>query len=114
MMMMVPEHWTAHESMSAAKKAFYEYHSCLIEPWDGPASLVEDLTCLLYETLRERQSPLLMVARTTRRRASLGAVLDREPNLCWWANIMVLLDFIANFAHNNPIHYCYLPLAFVG
>jgi glutamate synthase (ferredoxin) len=39
MMMMVPEPWTAHESMSAQKKAFYEYHSCLMEPWDGPASI---------------------------------------------------------------------------
>ncbi len=39
MMMMVPESWTAHESMSAEKKAFYEYHSCLMEPWDGPASI---------------------------------------------------------------------------
>jgi glutamate synthase domain-containing protein 2/glutamate synthase domain-containing protein 1/glutamate synthase domain-containing protein 3 len=39
MMMMVPEAWSAHESMSAEKKAFYEYHSCLMEPWDGPASV---------------------------------------------------------------------------
>jgi glutamate synthase (ferredoxin) len=39
MMMMVPEPWTAHESMSAEKKAFYQYHSCLMEPWDGPASI---------------------------------------------------------------------------
>ena len=39
MMMMIPEPWTAHESMSDAKKAFYEYHSCLMEPWDGPASV---------------------------------------------------------------------------
>jgi glutamate synthase (NADPH/NADH) large chain len=39
MMMMVPEPWNRHESMSAAKKAFYEYHSCLMEPWDGPASI---------------------------------------------------------------------------
>ncbi|MGK7924359.1 MAG: glutamate synthase large subunit, partial [Spirulina sp.] len=38
-MMMIPEPWTAHESMSEAKKAFYEYHSCLMEPWDGPASI---------------------------------------------------------------------------
>jgi glutamate synthase (ferredoxin) len=38
-MMMIPEPWTAHESMSDAKKAFYEYHSCLMEPWDGPASI---------------------------------------------------------------------------
>ncbi|TVQ12973.1 MAG: glutamate synthase large subunit [Leptolyngbya sp. DLM2.Bin27] len=39
MMMMVPEPWTAHESMSAEKKAFYQYHACLMEPWDGPAAI---------------------------------------------------------------------------
>lgn len=39
MMMMIPEPWTAHESMSEERKAFYEYHSCLMEPWDGPASI---------------------------------------------------------------------------
>src|SRR5689334_13440088 len=39
MMMMIPEPWTKHESMSEEKKAFYEYHSCLMEPWDGPASI---------------------------------------------------------------------------
>jgi glutamate synthase (ferredoxin) len=38
-MMMIPEPWAGHESMSAEKKAFYEYHSCLMEPWDGPASI---------------------------------------------------------------------------
>ena len=38
-MMMIPEPWTGHESMSAEKKAFYKYHSCLMEPWDGPASI---------------------------------------------------------------------------
>jgi glutamate synthase (NADPH/NADH) large chain len=38
-MMMVPEAWQSHESMSEAKRAFYEYHSCLMEPWDGPASI---------------------------------------------------------------------------
>ena len=38
-MMMIPEPWTAHESMSEEKKAFYKYHSCLMEPWDGPASI---------------------------------------------------------------------------
>ncbi len=38
-MMMVPEAWSGHESMPEDKKAFYEYHSCLMEPWDGPASL---------------------------------------------------------------------------
>jgi glutamate synthase (ferredoxin) len=39
MMMMIPEPWTGHESMSEEKKAFYEYHACLMEPWDGPASI---------------------------------------------------------------------------
>ncbi len=38
-MMMIPEPWTEHESMSEEKKAFYKYHSCLLEPWDGPASI---------------------------------------------------------------------------
>jgi glutamate synthase domain-containing protein 2/glutamate synthase domain-containing protein 1/glutamate synthase domain-containing protein 3 len=39
MMMMIPEPWANHESMSPEKKAFYEYSSCLMEPWDGPASV---------------------------------------------------------------------------
>jgi len=39
MMMMIPEPWANHESMSDEKKAFYEYHSCLMEPWDGPAAI---------------------------------------------------------------------------
>jgi glutamate synthase (NADPH/NADH) large chain len=39
MMMMIPEPWSNHESMSQAKKDFYEFHGCLMEPWDGPASV---------------------------------------------------------------------------
>src|SRR5574341_56777 len=39
MMMMIPEPWQGHESMSPEKRAFYEYHFCLMEPWDGPASI---------------------------------------------------------------------------
>ncbi len=38
-MMMIPEAWQKHESMSENKRAFYEYQSCLMEPWDGPASI---------------------------------------------------------------------------
>jgi glutamate synthase (ferredoxin) len=38
-MMMIPEPWGGDARMSPAKKAFYEYHSCLMEPWDGPASI---------------------------------------------------------------------------
>ena len=36
-LMMIPEPWRKHESMSADRRAFYEYHSALMEPWDGPA-----------------------------------------------------------------------------
>ena len=39
MMMMIPEPWSGHESMSDEKKAFYQFHSCMMEPWDGPASV---------------------------------------------------------------------------
>src|SRR2546421_179460 len=38
-LMMIPEPWAGHESMSPELKAFYEYHSSLMEPWDGPASI---------------------------------------------------------------------------
>ncbi len=38
-MMLIPEAWDGHESMSEEKKAFYDYHACLMEPWDGPASI---------------------------------------------------------------------------
>ncbi len=38
-LMMIPEAWNGHETMDAARKAFYEYHACLMEPWDGPASI---------------------------------------------------------------------------
>ncbi len=53
-MMMIPEPWAGHESMSDEKKAFYEAHGCLLEPWDGPA----------------------LIAFTDGRR--IGAVLDRN------------------------------------
>lgn len=39
-MMMIPEPWSNHDTMSETKRAFYEYHSCLMEPWDGPAAMV--------------------------------------------------------------------------
>src|SRR3989441_1647880 len=38
-MMMIPEPWENHDSMDKKKRAFYEYHSSLMEPWDGPASI---------------------------------------------------------------------------
>jgi glutamate synthase (NADPH/NADH) large chain/glutamate synthase (ferredoxin) len=39
-MMMIPEPWEQHTTMDARRKAFYEYHAAMLEPWDGPASIV--------------------------------------------------------------------------
>ncbi|HUX84434.1 MAG TPA: glutamate synthase large subunit, partial [Chitinophagaceae bacterium] len=39
MMMLIPEAWDGNEDMDPVKKAFYEYHASLMEPWDGPASI---------------------------------------------------------------------------
>ena len=39
-MMMIPEAWENHELMDARRRAFYEYHAAMIEPWDGPAAMV--------------------------------------------------------------------------
>ena len=38
-LMMIPEAWENNEDMDPARRAFYEYHSCIMEPWDGPASM---------------------------------------------------------------------------
>ncbi|MFC7448340.1 glutamate synthase large subunit [Rhodococcus daqingensis] len=61
-LMMIPEAWERHESMDPARRAFYEYHSALMEPWDGPASV-----CFTDGTV-------------------IGAVLDRNglrPSRIW-------------------------------
>ncbi|QKJ33103.1 glutamate synthase large subunit [Mucilaginibacter mali] len=39
MMMLIPEAWDGNEQMDPIKKAFYEYHATLMEPWDGPAAI---------------------------------------------------------------------------
>jgi len=39
MMMMIPEAWENHTLMDASRRAFYEYHAAMMEPWDGPASI---------------------------------------------------------------------------
>ncbi len=53
-MMLIPEAWEHHDTMSEEKKAFYAYHSCFVEPWDGPA-------CVTFTDGRQ-----------------VGAVLDRN------------------------------------
>ena len=40
MLMMIPEAWDQHETMTQEKKDFYEFHSCMMEPWDGPAMML--------------------------------------------------------------------------
>ncbi len=62
MLMMIPEAWENHDTMDAEKRAFYRFHSSLMEPWDGPASV-----CFTDGTL-------------------IGAVLDRNglrPSRYW-------------------------------
>ena len=39
-MMMIPEPWEQHTMMDPRRRAFYEYHAAMLEPWDGPASIV--------------------------------------------------------------------------
>jgi glutamate synthase (NADPH/NADH) large chain/glutamate synthase (ferredoxin) len=39
-MMMIPEPWEQHTTMDPSRRAFYEYHASMMEPWDGPASIV--------------------------------------------------------------------------
>jgi len=38
-MMMIPEPWSKHETMDPARRAFYQFHSSIMEPWDGPAAI---------------------------------------------------------------------------
>jgi len=39
MAMLIPEAWAGNPHMKAEKRAFYEYHACVMEPWDGPAAI---------------------------------------------------------------------------
>ena len=39
-MMMIPEAWEQHTTMDERRRAFYEYHAAMVEPWDGPAAMV--------------------------------------------------------------------------
>ncbi len=51
MAMMIPEAWAGNPHMNPAKKAFYEYHASLMEPWDGPAG------ARLHRRPRDRRDP---------------------------------------------------------
>ena len=83
MMMMVPEPWQKHANMSPAKRAFYEYHACLMEPWDGPAALaLTDGTQVVATLDRNGLRPSRYYVTKDDRLilASEVGVLDVEPN----------------------------------
>ncbi|WP_432246447.1 glutamate synthase large subunit [Mycolicibacterium sp. ELW1] len=82
MLMMIPEAWERHESMDPARRAFYAYHSSLMEPWDGPAAV-----CFTDGTV-------------------IGAVLDRNglrPSRVWvTADGLVVLASEAGVLNLDP------------
>ncbi len=51
MMMLIPEAWDNNDLMDPVKKAFYEYHASIMEPWDGPASISFTDGCMIGATL---------------------------------------------------------------
>ena len=82
MMMLVPEAWSEDPDMTPEKKAFYEYHSYLLEPWDGPAALAFTDGKLIGATLdRNGLRPAKWVVTTDGLVvvASEFGVLDFEP-----------------------------------
>ncbi|HEY3819469.1 MAG TPA: glutamate synthase large subunit [Polyangiaceae bacterium] len=82
MMMLVPEAWEGHDDMPAERRAFYEYHSSLVEPWDGPAALLFTDGHYVGATLdRNGLRPMKYVVTSTGFvvAASELGVLDFEP-----------------------------------
>ena len=82
MMMLIPEAWDGHLTMSDEKKAFYEYHSCLMEPWDGPASIVftdGDVIGAVLDRNGLRPSRFCVLKDSTVVMASEVGVLDVDP-----------------------------------
>lgn len=82
LMMMIPEAWEHDPHMADYKKAFYEYHSNLMEPWDGPASIVFTDGILVGATLDRnglRPSRYLLTEDNTLIVASEAGVLPVDP-----------------------------------
>ncbi|MBI3794708.1 MAG: glutamate synthase large subunit [Nitrospinae bacterium] len=82
MMMLVPEAWARDKEMSASKKAFYEYHATLMEPWDGPASIAFTDGRIIGATLDRnglRPSRYCLTNDGTLVMSSEAGVLDFKP-----------------------------------
>lgn len=82
MMMLIPEAWDDNEQMEANRKAFYEYHASLMEPWDGPASITFTDGKIVGATLDRnglRPSRYCVTSDDLVIMASESGVLDIEP-----------------------------------
>ncbi|RZV55702.1 MAG: glutamate synthase subunit alpha, partial [Flavobacteriaceae bacterium] len=82
LMMMIPEAWEMDEDMADYKRSFYEYHSNLMEPWDGPASICFTDGILVGATLDRnglRPSRYLLTKDNTLIVASEAGVLPIDP-----------------------------------
>jgi glutamate synthase (ferredoxin) len=82
MMMMIPEPWSNNEGMDDERRAFYQYHSCLMEPWDGPASIAFTdgvQMCAVLDRNGLRPSRYYVTKDGLVIMASEAGVLDIEP-----------------------------------
>ena len=82
MLMLIPEAWDQHETMPQEKKDFYEYHSALMEPWDGPAMIVSSngrSICALLDRNGLRPFRYLVTKDDKLVMASETGVLDVPP-----------------------------------
>ena len=83
MMMLIPEAWQENPEMDAQRRAFYEYHSNLMEPWDGPASISFTDGKIVGATLDRnglRPSRYLVTDDDTLIMASETGVLETDPS----------------------------------
>jgi glutamate synthase (NADPH) large chain len=82
MMMMIPEPWSNNEGMDDDRRAFYQFHSCLMEPWDGPASIAFTdgvQMCAVLDRNGLRPSRYYVTKDGLVIMASEAGVLDIEP-----------------------------------
>lgn len=82
MMMLIPEAWEENQDMDAERRAFYEFHSSIIEPWDGPASISFTDGKIVGATLDRnglRPSRYWVLKDDTVVMASEAGVLDIDP-----------------------------------